>query len=90
MFRHIQKKNFLETLILMSEKMRREYEIGKNPWIVAIIVGVIIFIFSLIVDFITRNNLDYGYAILLALIFGAVFFALQSLFNYTKRKRRLS
>ena len=62
----------------------------RNPRVVAIIVAVVTFILSLIVDFITRKSLDYGYAILLAVIFGAVFFALQSLFNYMMRKRRLS
>ena len=69
--------------------MKREYERGRNPWIVAGIVGVIILILSLIVDFITGKSLDYGYAIFLAVIFGAVFFALQSLFNYMLRKRRV-
>lgn len=59
----------------------------RNPWIVASIVVVITFIFSLIVDFITGKSLDYGYAILLAVIFGIVFFALQYLFNYMTRKR---
>jgi len=78
----VQKKNFLETTILMSEKMR-------NPLVVAGIVFVLMFILSLFVDFITGKSLDYGYAILLAVIFGAVFFALQSLFNYMMRKRRL-
>jgi len=67
--------------------VRREYERGKNPLVVAVIVGILMFIFSLIVDFITGKDLDYGYAILLAFIFGAVFFALQSLFNYMMRKR---
>ena len=83
MFWCIQKKNFLEATILMGDKMR-------NPWIVAGIVAVVMSILSLIVDFITGKSLDYIYAILLAVIFGAVFFALQSLFNYMMRKRRLS
>jgi len=82
MFWCIQKKNFLETRILISEKMR-------NPWIVASIVGVIMFIFSLIVDFIMGKSLDYVYAILLAVIFAAAFFAMQFLFNYMMRKRRV-
>jgi len=68
--------------------MKREHEKGKNPLIVAIIVGIIMFIFSLIVDVITGKNLDYGYAILLAILFSAIFFALQNLFNYIMRKRK--
>ena len=64
----------------MSDKMR-------SPWVIAVIVAVITFIFSLIEDFITGKGLDYGYAILLAVIFGAVFFTLQFLFNYTGKRR---
>lgn len=67
--------------------MRREYKKGKNPWIVVGTVGIIMFILSLVEDFITGKNLNYGLAILLAVIFGAVFFVLQSLFNYMIRRR---
>ena len=67
--------------------MRREYERERNPWVITIIVAVVMFILSLIEDFITGKTLDYGYAILLAVIFGAVFFVLQYLFNYMSRRR---
>jgi hypothetical protein len=64
-----------------------KHEKGKPPWAVAVIVGIITFIFSLVEDFITRKDLDYGYAILLAVIFGGIFFALQFLFNHRMKRR---
>ena len=82
MFWCVQKKNFLETRILISDKMR-------NPWVVAVIVGVIMFILSLVVYFITGKSLDYDYAIVLAVIFGIVYFFIQYLLNYlAKRMQR--
>jgi len=60
----------------------------KNPWIVAAIVGVVMFILSLVVDFIMGNDLDYGFAIILAVIFGIVFFFIQHLLNHLIKRMR--
>jgi len=58
------------------------------PWGSLITIGVITFVFSLIVDVLMGKPLDYFYAFILSAIFAAIFFALQYLINYRMRVLR--
>jgi len=61
---------------------------GKRTiWIKPLIVAIIIFPLSLLVDFITRRELDYGYAFLLAIVFSGIYLGLEFLLNYRLRKK---
>ena len=62
----------------------------KKLYFKPIIVGVIIFFVSLIVDVLMGESADYGYAFMIALFFAVVFFLIQYFWDYrvTKLRRR--
>jgi len=54
----------------------------RNLWIRPVIVGVIIFPLSLFMDFLMGKELNYGYAFVLAVFIGLIFFVLEYIMNY--------
>jgi len=62
----------------------------KKLYFKPVIVGVIIFFVSLIVDVLMGESADYGYAFMIALFFAVVFFLIQYFWDYrvTKLRRR--
>jgi len=62
-----------------------------KKWAKPLLVAVIIFPLSLLVDLIMRKELNYLYAILLSIFFGTIFYLLQNFvtylpFNRSKKK----
>ncbi len=53
-----------------------------------IIVGVIVFFVSLIVDKIMGKSADYGYAIIIGIFFAVVYFIIQYFLNYRMKQLR--
>ena len=60
---------------------------NMKKWAKPLLVAVIIFPLSLLVDLIMRKELNYLYAILLSIFFGAVFYLLQNFVAYLSFKR---
>lgn len=60
----------------------------RRIWVKPILVAIIIFPLSLLMDLVMGRELDYGYAFLLAIIFGGVYIVLEFLLNYRFRKRK--
>jgi hypothetical protein len=57
-------------------------------WVKPLLVAIIIFPLSLLIDLVMSRELDYAYALFLAIIFGGVYFLLEFLLDYRSRKRR--
>jgi len=53
-----------------------------------IIVGIIVFFVSLIVDVLMGNPVDYGYAFMIALFFAVVYFLFEYYLDYKAKKLR--
>jgi len=64
--------------------------IKRHFYFKPILVGIIVFIVSLIVDILMGKPADYGYAFMIALFFAVIFFLFQYFWNYriTKLRRR--
>jgi len=62
----------------------------RNLWIRPVIVGIIIFPLSLFMDVLMGKELSYGYAFILAIVVGLIFFVLESLINYRIEKGKPS
>jgi len=60
----------------------------KKLYIKPIIVGVIIFFVSLIVDVLMGRSVEYGYAFMIALFFAVVYFLFQYYLDYRAKKLR--
>ena len=58
-----------------------------KKWIKPLLVAVIIFPLSLLMDLIMGKELNYFYAILLSIFFGALFYLLQNFLSYLPLKR---
>ena len=53
-----------------------------KKWAKPLLVAIIIFPLSLLMDLIMRKELNYFYALLLSIFFGSVFYLLQSFVSY--------
>jgi O-antigen/teichoic acid export membrane protein len=63
----------------------------KKLYFKPIIVGIIVFFVSLIVDVLMGKSADYGYAFMIALFFAVVYFLFQYYLDYrTKKLKRRS
>jgi len=60
----------------------------RNPYVKPIIVGVIVFFVSLIVDVLMGKPVDYGFAFMIALFFAVVYYLFQYFLDYRVAKLR--
>jgi len=60
----------------------------RKLYIKPIIVGIIVFFVSLIVDVLMRKPVDYGYGFMIALFFAVVYFLFEYYLNYRSAKLR--
>jgi len=62
----------------------------RRLYIKPIIVGVIVFFVSLIVDVLMGKSVDYGYALMISLFFAIVYFLFEYYLDYRAEKLRKS
>lgn len=60
----------------------------RKLYVKPIIVGIIVFFVSLIMDVLMGKSVDYGYALMIALFFAVVYFLFQYFLNYRVAKLR--
>ena len=60
----------------------------RKLYIKPIIVGIIIFFVSLIMDVLMGESVSYGYAFMVALFFAVVYFLFQYYLDYRAKKLR--
>ncbi len=60
----------------------------RTIWVKPLLITIIIFPLSLLIDLVMGMELDYGYAFVLAIIFGGLYLVLELLLDYRFRKKK--
>jgi hypothetical protein len=60
----------------------------RKLYVKPIIVGIVVFFVSLIVDVLIGKPVDYGYGFMIALFFGVVYFLFEYYLDYKAKKLR--